>query len=104
MDRSAVRAHPLGRQAGRFARADVPFLGEINRRPGAPRLRGVINAEASLEASVGFLPFGPRNNLHPQIAPEAGVKHDPRTVAPSLVLEDRAAVGDLVRPQRPVLL
>src|SRR5262249_50446387 len=100
MQSFAVGAHPTGREAGRVAGAGVPFLGEIHRRPRAPRLRGVVDAEAALEAGVGLLALGPRNDLHPQVALHAGVVRDPGAVAPSLVGEDRAAGGDLLRPER----
>src|SRR5262249_34468436 len=99
----AVGAHPPGREAGRLAGADVPLLGEVNRRPRPPRLRGVVDGDAALEAGVGLAALRPRDDLHPQVALEAGVVRDAGAVAPPLVGEDRAAVGDVLRPLRVVL-
>ena len=101
---AAVGAHPLGGEAGRFAGADVPFLGEIDRCPRSPGLRGVVNSEASFKASVGFLTLGSRNDLDPEVAFQAGVEGDAGAVASSLVGEDRAAADDLSRPERLLLL
>src|SRR5262249_41185303 len=102
--RLAVAAHPLRRETGRLAGADVPFLGEVRRRPRPPRLGRVVDAEAALEPGVGLFALGPRDDLHPQIAPQPGVERDPTAEAPAPVREDRTAVGDLPRPQRPALL
>src|SRR5262249_3116250 len=74
------------------------------RRPRPPRLRGVVDGEAAFKAGVGLLALGPRDDLHPQVALQAGVERDAGAVAPSLVAEYRAAVGDLFRPQRPPLV
>ena len=53
VERLPVGAHPLGREAARFARAHVPLFREVHRRPRAPRLWRVVAAEAAVEARIG---------------------------------------------------
>jgi len=52
MHGAAVVAHPLRRQARRFAGADVPLVRMEHGRPRSPRLRSVEDREAAAEAGV----------------------------------------------------
>src|SRR5262245_4313089 len=99
VERRAVVADPLRRKARRLARADVPFLGEKHRRPRAPRLRGVVDAETALEAWVF-----PGQDLTPEVAFEGRIVTDSGAVAAAGVREDGTSLVDVFRPSRPPVL
>src|SRR5438132_549926 len=74
VQRPAVGADPLGREAARLAGADVPLRLVSDRRPRPPRLRRVEDAEAGLHEAVG-----PR--LAQQVALQPGAVADGDAVA-----------------------
>ena len=95
VDSSAVAAHPLRGQAGRFSRTDVPLRREKNSCPRSPRLGSIVNPEAAFEASVV-----PGARLTPEVSSQRGVVADRRPIALTFVSENGSTSVDVPMPNK----
>src|SRR5436305_5336497 len=75
--RQSIVTYPLGRQAARLARANVPVGRVKYGRPRSPRLWRFIDAKAAGKTRV---PFFVEDDLAQEIALQAGVVADRRAI------------------------
>lgn len=97
-----VGADPLGWEVAMLARADVPAFGVESGRPGAPRLRRVVDREPPLEPSVAPILAALRRGdlLPPQVTTQRNVVRHRGPQTRVAVREDCPAAIDIARPDR----